>query len=273
MLLTIDQGNTNTVFALLEGDRLLRKWRIATEERRTADEYMVWIAALLDLAGIRPEAVEGAILATVVPQGQLALVLLCRRYFNVEPMVIGDPELDIGVEVRIRDPREVGADRLVNTVAARERFGTPLIIVDFGTATTFDIIGEQGAYLGGVISPGINLSLKALHEAAAKLPRIAAERPETDRVTGLSTLEAMQSGVFWGYVGLIEGIVSRLKAEHGQPMTVLATGGLAKIFARDCTAIDYVDHDLTVTGLRLIYERNAAGPRPVRAEADKADTS
>ena len=262
MLLAIDQGNTNTVFALLDGETLLRKWRIATDDRRTADEYMVWISALMHLAGIGPEAVEGAILGTVVPQGKLALVLLCRRYFHVEPMVIGDPEVKIGVEVRLKDPREVGADRLVNTVAGRELYGTPLIIVDFGTATTFDIIGRGGDYLGGVISPGINLSLKALHEAAAKLPRIAVDRPESPEVTGHSTLEAMQSGVFWGYVGLIEGIVFRLKAEQDAGMTVLATGGLAKVFEQDCAAIDHVDHDLTVTGLRLIHDRNVAAGWP-----------
>jgi len=267
MLLTIDQGNTNTVFALLDGETIVRKWRIASDERRTADEYMVWVSALMDLAHIGPEQVDGAILASVVPQGQLALVLLCRRYFQCEPLIVGDPALDLGIEARIRDPREAGADRLVNAIAGRAQFGTPLIIVDFGTATTFDVIGRDGDYMGGVISPGINLSLKALHEAAAKLPRIAVEAPTHERVTGLSTLEAMHSGVFWGYVGLIDGIVARLKAEHdGGDMRVLATGGLAKVFTGHCEAIDEIDHDLTVTGLRLIYERNLAQRKPLRAE-------
>jgi len=266
MILAIDQGNTNTVFALLDGETLLRKWRIASDENRTADEYMVWISALMNLAGIGPEEVDGAILASVVPQGQLSLVLLCRRYFECEPLIVGEPELELGIEARIRDPRDVGADRLVNAVAAREQFGAPLIIVDFGTATTFDVIGRDGDYMGGVISPGVNLSLKALHEAAAKLPRIAVETPSHTRVTGFSTLEAMHSGVFWGYVSLIDGIVTRLKSEHEGEMRVIATGGLAKVFTGHCAGIDEIDHDLTVTGLRLIYQRNLAQRKPVRAE-------
>lgn len=263
MLLAIDQGNTNTVFALLDGEEIVRKWRISTDDRRTADEYMVWISALLKLADITVDRIEGAVIATVVPQAKFNLVLLCRRYFRCEPLIVGDPDVALGVEARIHNPREVGADRLVNAVAAKEGFGTPVIIVDFGTATTFDVIGPDGDYLGGVIAPGINLSLKALHEAAAKLPRIAVEAPETDRVTGLSTLEAMHSGVFWGYVGLIDGIVARLKREHEPAMKTLATGGLAKIFYGKAESIDAVDHDLTIQGLRLIYERNLAKRRPV----------
>lgn len=266
MLLTIDQGNTNTVFALLDGEAMVRKWRISTDDRRTADEYMVWISALLELAGIEPQAIDGAIIATVVPQGLFNLSLLCRRYFRCEPLVVGDPDVDLGVAIRIHNPREVGADRLVNAIAANALYGGPLIIVDFGTATTFDITSPGGDYLGGVICPGINLSLKALHEAAAKLPRIAVEAPVTDRVTGLSTLEAMQSGVFWGYVGLIDGISERLKAEHDPAMKVLATGGLAKIFYGKAKSIDLVDHDLTITGMRLIYERNRDKCGPARAE-------
>jgi len=259
MLLAIDQGNTNTVFALIDGTEVLRKWRISTDERRTADEYMVWIAALMELAGHGVDDIEGAIIATVVPQGQLALVLLCRRYFQVEPLIVGSPEVELGVAVKIRDPREVGADRLVNAVAAQDAVGGPLVIVDFGTATTFDVIGEAGDYLGGVISPGINLSLKALHDAAARLPRIAVEPPRSMQVTGKSTLEAMQSGVFWGYVGLIDGIVSRLRAENAPDMPVIATGGLAVVFSEHTECIDRIDHNLTLNGLRLLYERNAPG--------------
>ncbi|MFQ5348488.1 MAG: type III pantothenate kinase [Rhodothalassiaceae bacterium] len=271
MLLAIDQGNTNTVFALLDGARVVRKWRISTDERRTADEYMVWIAALLDVAGISPQSVDAAILATVVPQGQFNLVLLCRRYFRVEPLIIGDPAVELAVAVRVRDPAEVGADRLVNAVAAQALYGGPLVIVDFGTATTFDVIDADGGYLGGVISPGINLSLKALHEAAAKLPRIAIEAPPDDAVLGRSTLEAMRSGVFWGYVGLIDGIVARLKAEQGRDMRVIATGGLAKIFAGRLEAIDEVDFDLTITGLRLIHERNRHRRRAPEPEDGASD--
>ena len=256
MLLAIDQGNTNTVFALLDGERIVRKWRISTDDRRTADEYMVWIAALLDVAGLGRGSVDAAILATVVPQGQFNLVLLCRRYFRVEPLIVGEPGVKTGVAVKVRDPAEVGADRLVNAVAAQALYGGPLVIVDFGTATTFDVIDAEGSYLGGVISPGINLSLKALHEAAAKLPRIAVEAPQDGKVLGRSTLEAMQSGVFWGYVGLIDGIVARLRAEIEPAMKVVATGGLAKIFAGHCDVIDHVDFDLTIIGLRLIHEIN-----------------
>ncbi len=261
MLLAIDQGNTNTVFALLDKDRIVRKWRISTDDRRTADEYMVWIAALLDVAGLGRDSVDAAILATVVPQGQFNLVLLCRRYFRVEPLIVGEPGVETGVAVKVRDPAEVGADRLVNAVAAQALYGGPLVIVDFGTATTFDVISADGDYLGGVISPGINLSLKALHEAAAMLPRIAVEAPQDGRVLGRSTLEAMQSGVFWGYVGLVDGIVARLRAEIEPAMKVVATGGLAKIFAGHSVAIDHVDFDLTITGLRLIHEINRKNGR------------
>ncbi|GER08410.1 type III pantothenate kinase [Iodidimonas muriae] len=266
MLLAIDQGNTNTVFALLDEEKIVRKWRISTEEKRTADEYMVWISALLKLSDMTVADIDGAVVATVVPQGKLNLVLLCRRYFKCDPLVVGDPKVDLGVDVRVHNPDEVGADRLVNAVAADKIYGGPLVIVDFGTATTFDVIGKDGAYLGGVISPGINLSLKALHEAAAKLPRIAVEAPTSDRVTGLSTLEAMQSGVFWGYVGLIDGINMRLRREHAPDMKVIATGGLAKIFYGRADSIDHVDHDLTISGMRLLFERNSHKCVPVLDE-------
>lgn len=265
MLLAIDAGNTNAVFALLDGEEIVRKWRISTKDTRTADEYMVWISQLMRLADLTPDDVHGAIIATVVPQGLLQLVLLCRRYFECEPLVVGDPEVDLGVKILIRNPDEVGADRLVNAVAAHHLHNSGgLIVVDFGTATTFDVVGANGDYLGGVICPGINLSLKALHEAAAKLPRIAVEEPVSNQVTGQSTIEAMQSGVFWGYIGLIEGICTRLKAEHDGPMKVIGTGGLAKIFQGHTNAIDAVDHDLTIHGLRLIYDRNASAVEPVR---------
>ncbi|WP_281301136.1 MULTISPECIES: type III pantothenate kinase [unclassified Iodidimonas] len=266
MLLAIDQGNTNTVFALLDGEAIIRKWRISTDEKRTADEYMVWISALLKLSEMSVSDIQGAVIATVVPQGKLNLVLLCRRYFRCDPLVVGDPNVDLGVDVRVHNPQEVGADRLVNAVAADHIYGGPLVIVDFGTATTFDVIGGDGAYLGGVISPGINLSLKALHEAAAKLPRIAVEAPLSDRVTGRSTLEAMQSGVFWGYVGLVDGINERLRAEHAADMKVIATGGLAKIFYGRAKSIDQVDHDLTIAGMRLLFLKNQHKCTPVPDE-------
>lgn len=257
MLLAIDAGNTNVVFAVLDDGGIVRKWRISTEERRTADEYMVWISQVMKLAGLSVDQVDAAVIASVVPPVVLQLVLLCRRYFECEPMVIGEAGVDLGIAVKIRNPDEVGADRLVNAVAASRLVGGPLIVIDFGTATTFDVIGATGDYLGGVICPGINLSLRALHEAAAKLPRIAPEMPVSNQVTGQSTIEAMQSGVFWGYIAMIEGLVARLKAEHDAAMKVVATGGLAKIFHGRTDAIDEVSHDLTIHGLRFIYDHNA----------------
>lgn len=257
MLLTIDAGNTNTVFALIEGAEIVEQWRISTGDQRTVDEYMVWISNLMALSGRDPSSVSGAIIASVVPQVVWPLTQLCKKYFQCEPLVVGDDAVDLGVDVQVTNPREVGADRLVNAVAGHALYGGPLIVVDFGTATTFDIVGADGAYLGGVICPGINLSLRALHLAAAKLPRIAVEAPAADKpVTGKTTQEAMQSGVFWGYVSMIEGLVSRLKAEHGGNMKVLATGGLAPVFANRTDAIDTVTGDLTLQGLRLIFERN-----------------
>ncbi|MGF1606985.1 MAG: type III pantothenate kinase [Rhodothalassiaceae bacterium] len=258
MLLAIDAGNTNTVFALFDGDTIVKQWRISTEEQRTSDEYMVWISQLMRLYDIEAGAITGAIIATVVPPTLWHLDRLCRDYFRCEPLVVGETGCELGVEVRVPNPGEVGADRLVNAVAGDRLYGAPLIIIDFGTATTFDIVGQGGAYLGGVIAPGINLSLRALHAAAAKLPRIAVAEPKTNRVTGLTTQEAMQSGVFWGYVGLIEGLVTRLKAEHSPDMRVLATGGLAGVFNNRTDRIDLVDRDLTMHGLRLIYDHNRA---------------
>lgn len=256
MLLTIDAGNTNTVFALIDGKDIVEQWRISTADQRTAEEYMVWISQLMTLHNRKTDDVKGAIIASVVPQVVWPLTQLCKKYFDCKPMIVGAPDVDLGVDVRVTNPQEVGADRLVNAVAANKIYGAPLVIVDFGTATTFDVVGEDGAYMGGLICPGINLSLTALHQAAAKLPRIAVIAPNTDRITGKTTQEAMQFGVFWGYVGMIEGLVKRLKAEHSKDMKILATGGLAPIFANRTNAIDEVSGELTLEGLRMIYERN-----------------
>ena len=259
MLLAIDAGNTNTLFALLDAKGDTRgAWRASTDGKRTADEYAVWLTQLMALEGIAPEAVDGAIIASVVPPTMFALKTLCRRFFKTDPMVVGEPGVDIGIEVRIARPDQVGADRLVNGVAAIERFGGPLIVIDFGTATTFDVIAADGAYEGGVIAPGINLSLEALDRAAAKLPRIAISGPP-QRVIGNATVPAMESGTYWGYVGLIEGIVSRIKGEYGKPMKVVATGGLAPLFAQATDAIDEIDPDITMRGLHMIYWRNMRG--------------
>ena len=256
MLLTIDAGNTNTVFALMDGDKLIEQWRLSTDSQRTVDEYIVWISHLMNLYGQAPENVKGAIIASVVPPVIRPLVELCEKYFNCSPLVVGNKSVGLGVDVRVTNPEEVGADRLVNTVAAYHRYGGSVVVLDFGTATTFDVVSDDGAYIGGIICPGINLSLTALHQAAAKLPRIAVAAPETDRVTGKTTYECMQSGIFWGYVSMIEGLVARLKKEHGPSLKTIATGGLATIFADKTEAIDGVSSSLTLDGLRLIYERN-----------------
>lgn len=257
MLLAIDAGNTNTVFALIENNKIVEQWRVSTDDQRTVEEYMVWISQLMMLHGRKASDVTGTIIASVVPQVVWPLTKLCTAFFKSQPMIVGSPDVDLGVEIDVVNPQEVGADRLVNAVAADHLYGGPLVVVDFGTATTFDVVGDNGAYLGGLICPGINLSLSALHQAAAKLPRIAVTAPTASHVTGKTTQEAMQFGVFWGYVGMIEGLVARLKAEHSPDMKILATGGLATIFANRTDSIDEVTGELTLEGLRLIYERNS----------------
>ncbi|ANK81196.1 MAG: pantothenate kinase [Rhizobiales bacterium NRL2] len=254
MLLAIDAGNTNTTFAVFDGDEIVGEWRSGTNTARTADEYAVWLSSLMQLVDLKFADVDTAIIATVVPQGLFNLRTLCRRYFNCEPLVVGDPDVDIGIRILIEKERDVGADRLVNAVAAHHAYGGPAIILDFGTATTFDVIDENGNYHGGVIAPGIHLSLEALHMAAAKLPRIAVERPT--RVIGNDTQSAMLSGVYYGYVGLIEGLVARIKQDFGKPMKVVATGGLAAMFDDGTDEIDMIDRDLTMKGLLMIARRN-----------------
>lgn len=254
MLLAIDAGNTNTVFAVFDGDQLHGQWRMATDARRTADEYGVWLLAVMNHANIPSSAIKAAILASVVPQATFSLRMLARQYFHTEMLIVGERSVAIGITVKLDRPREVGADRLVNAVAAWQRHKQSIIIVDFGTATTFDVVDENGDYIGGVIAPGVNLSLETLHRAAAKLPNVAVEKPS--RIIGTDTVSAMQSGIYFGYVGLIEGIVSRIINEYGQNMQVVATGGLAPLFARATTMINFLESNLTIEGLRLIYERN-----------------
>lgn len=254
MLLAIEQGNTNTLFAVHDGTDWIAQWRTATESTRTADEYAVWLSQLLSMRDIKMAALNGCIISSVVPQSIFNLKNLSRRYLNVEPLVIGD-NVDLGIPVRITKPSEAGADRLVNAIGAHLKYDGDLIVIDSGTATTFDVIAADGAFEGGVIAPGINLSLQALHEAAAMLPRIAIQKP--DRVIGKDTVSNMQSGVFWGYVSLIEGMVSRMKAEWGKPMTVIGTGGVASLFEGATDSIDHFDADLTIRGLLEIWRRNA----------------
>lgn len=255
MLLAIDAGNTNIVFAIYDGDRVVAQFRASTKEGRTADEYYAWLAQLMDLQGLNAKGIEGAIIASVVPQSLFNLQRLCRKYLKREPLVVGESNVDLGIAINTDRPRAVGADRLVNAVAGHKDYGGDLIIIDFGTATTFDIVGRDGAYEGGIIAPGVNLSMEALHLAAAQLPRIAVERPQA--VIGRDTVPAMQSGIFWGYIALIEGLVGRIKEEVGRPLKVVGTGGLANLFRHSTNAIDLIDGDITIRGLRYIWELNA----------------
>jgi type III pantothenate kinase len=255
MLLAIEQGNTNTLFAVHDGTSWIAQWRAATESTRTADEYAVWLYQLLQMADLKFESLHACIISSVVPQSLFNLRNLARRYLRVEPLVVGE-NAELGVEVRIDKPSEAGADRLVNAIGAHVAYPGPLIVIDSGTATTFDIVGADGGFEGGVIAPGINLSMQALHSAAAKLPRIAIQRPERNRIVGTDTVTAMQSGVFWGYIGLIEGLVARIKAERGEHLTVVATGGVASLFEGATQSIDYFDSDLTIRGLLEIHRRN-----------------
>ena len=254
MLLAIDAGNTNIVFALFDGARQVGVWRAATKPQRTADEYAVFLKTLMREAMIDAREIHSAILGSVVPDANFHLRKLCRDHFNCEPLLVGAPEVTLGIGIKIDKPDEVGADRLINAVAGLAAHKPPLLLIDFGTATTFDVVDAKGNYCGGSIAPGINLSLQALPMAAAKLPSVAVARPR--KVIGTGTVEAIQSGIFWGYVGLIDGLITRIKAEFGHPMTVIATGGLAPLFMDAIPAIDHQDPDLTLRGLHLIFERN-----------------
>jgi type III pantothenate kinase len=253
MLLAIEQGNTNTLFAVHDGADWVAQWRAATEASRTADEYAVWLSQLMAMRGLELKALDGCIISSVVPQSMFNLRNLSRRYLGAEPLVIGE-NATLGMEARILKPSEAGADRLVNAIGAHLKYPGDLIVIDSGTATTFDVIAADGAFEGGVVAPGVNLSLQALHEAAAMLPRIAIQKPE--RVIGKDTVSNMQAGVFWGYISLIEGLVARIKGEWGRPMTVIGTGGVASLFEGATDSIDCFDPDLTIRGLLEIWRRN-----------------
>ena len=255
MLLAIDAGNTNVVFALVEGRRIRARWRIATDPRRTADEYAVWLTQLLAIEGHERSSVTAVAIATVVPRALHNLQVLGRKYFGQEPLIAGRAPLEWGIAIDVDEPASLGADRAVNTVAAHALHPGDLIVIDFGTATTFDVSDYSGAYKGGIIAPGINLSLDALVTAAAKLPRVAIEAPATRSVIGTNTVDQMQIGIFWGYVAMIEGLVARLKAEVGRPVKVVATGGLATLFEPHTPVFDAIEPDLTVQGLAIMCER------------------
>lgn len=255
MLLAINANNTNVKFALYDGDRAIGDWRIKTEAGRTADQYVVWLNQLLSMKGLSLKVIDAAIIATVVPQSLFHLNLLCENHLATKPMVVGDPTIQLGIEVKMNIPMStVGADRLANAVGGHITYKRPLVVVDFGTATTFDVVDQGGNYVGGAIAPGIVLSVEILHSATAMLPRIVVERPS--RVIGKSTTEAMQSGIFWGYVGLVEGMVKRIVDEFGAPLEVVATGGLAPLFHGNTPVISHLDPDITMRGLVEIYRRN-----------------
>ena len=255
MLLAVDAGNTNVVFALFEGREIKTRWRIATDPRRTGDEYAVWLLQLMEIEGIERSAVTAMIVATVVPRARHNLDVLGQKYFGVIPTFAGEGGWPI--EIDVDEPASLGADRAVNAVAAHAKYAGDLIVVDFGTATTFDVVDFKGAYKGGIIAPGINLSLDALVNNTAKLPRIAIEAPRGNSVTGRNTEDQMLIGVFWGYVAMMEGLIARLRAEIGRPATVVATGGLALLFDKHTGIFDAVEPDLTLKGLALLAERVA----------------
>ncbi len=254
MLLAIDCGNTNTVFAVYDGDDQRGVWRISTEAQRTSDEYAVWLTQLMSLASLSVSVVTEAIITTVVPGTRRHLSALVNGHFGVEPLVVRDANVDLGIKIKVERPEQVGADRLVSAVGAHTRYPGDLIVIDFGTGTTFDIVDSQGSFCGGIIAPGINLSVEALYMTGALLPRVNIEKP--DKVIGGATVPAMQSGIFWGYVSMIEGMVPRIVAEYGKPMKVIATGGLAQLFADVTDVIEAIEPNLTLLGLVEINRRN-----------------
>lgn len=253
MLLCIDTGNTNSVFSIWNGERFLAHWRIATDHRRTADEYFVWLQSLISIQKFDLN-IDACIISSTVPRVVFNLRVLCNRYFDTRPLVVGRPDCLLPHEPRVDAGVTVGPDRIVNTTAAFDRHGGNLIVVDFGTATTFDVADDDGAYVGGVIAPGVNLSLEALHMGAASLPHVDVTMPP--RVIGTNTVGCIQSGIFWGYIGLVTGIVSKIRDERARPMRVIATGGLAALFDQGFDLFDAIEDDLTMHGLRLIHDYN-----------------
>jgi type III pantothenate kinase len=254
MLLAVDAGNTNLVFALVDGGAIKARWRIATDPRRTADQYAVWLHQLLELEGYSKGDVTAVIIGTVVPRALHNLEVLASKYFRVEPLIAGQGRAEWPLQLDVDEPQNVGADRALNAIAAHAKHEGELIVIDFGTATTFDVVSASGAYKGGIIAPGINLSLDALVNAAAKLPRIAIEAPASESVVGRTTESQMIIGIYWGYVAMIEGLVERMKREIGAPVTVVSTGGLAALFDKHTKVFDAIEPDLTIQGLSLLYD-------------------
>ncbi len=264
MLLAIDAGNTNIKFALVDTGsgpgqaiEIKTRWRIATDARRTADQYAVWLIQLLELEGYTRDQVTAVAISTVVPRALHNLQLLASRYFGVEAAIAGRGDMQWGIALDVDEPHAVGADRAVNAIAAHAQVPGDIIMISFGTATTLDHVDYRGAYKGGIIAPGLNLSLEALVSAAAMLPRIAIEAPSNDSVIGRTTESQMLIGIYWGYVAMIEGLLARMKAEIGRPVTVIATGGLATVFQQHSHLFDRVDGDLTLRGIAILFQRGA----------------
>jgi type III pantothenate kinase len=261
MILAVDVGNTNLVFALVDRGEIKARWRIATDPRRTADQYSVWLHQLLELEGYGRDDVEGVIIGTVVPRALHNLEVLSAKYFRKTPIIAGQGAAAWPLQLDVDEPQNVGADRALNAIAAHAKYPGDLLVIDFGTATTFDVVGATGAYTGGIIAPGINLSLDALVNAAAKLPRIAIEAPDDDSVIGRTTVSQMTIGIYWGYVAMLEGLTERIKHELGRPVTVIATGGLATLFDKHTQVFDAIEPDLTIQGLSILYDMAVRGPR------------
>lgn len=253
MIFVLDVGNTNTVLGVYKGEELKYHWRIETSRNKTEDEYGMIVKSLLEHVGLSFEDINGIIISSVVPPIMSSLERMCHKYFNINPLIVG-PGIKTGLNIKYDNPKEVGADRIVNAIAGIHLYGSPLIIVDFGTATTYCYINENKQYMGGAIAPGITISTEALYSRAAKLPRIEIVRPEG--IIGKNTVSAMQAGILYGYVGQVEGIVARIKAQSKVKPMVIATGGLAPLIAKESSTIDVVDPFLTLKGLQLIYQRN-----------------
>ncbi len=253
MLLAIDCGNTNTVFSIWDGAKFLGTWRTSTEWQRTADQYFVWLMSLMQFQNVDAQ-IDEVIISSTVPRVVFNLRVLSDRYFGCRPLVVGKPDCKLPVPPRVDEGTQVGPDRLVNTAGAFDRHGGNLIVVDFGTATTFDVVEDDGAYVGGIIAPGVNTSLEALHMAAAALPHVDVSRPQ--RVVGTNTVACMQSGIFWGYIGLVREICTRIKAERDREMRIIGTGGLAALFGQADVLFDTIEDDLTMHGLTVIHQFN-----------------
>ena len=253
MLLAIDCGNTNTIFSIWDGNEFISTWRTATDHQRTADQYFVWLSSLMSLQNIKAD-ISDVIISSTVPRVVFNLRVLSDRYFNTRPIVVGKPDCKVPIDVRVDAGTAVGPDRIVNSVAGYDLFGGNLIIVDFGTATTFDVVDKDGAYVGGVIAPGVNLSLQALHKMAAALPHVDIARPK--EVIGTNTVACMQSGIFWGYIGLVKEICRKITEEKQEVMKIIATGGLAPLLQSSDQLFEAVEDNLTMHGLRLIFDCN-----------------